>query len=109
MDTDKHRFDIQKPRYGTPCNHCGICCQLELCHIAEIAFSGQSAPCPALQKCADGYLCGLVAVEKSAGMELKIAKSLGIGCGCSMPDENTTPEEIAVFDKKSRALMFGEK
>lgn len=78
-----------KPKWGTTCNGCGLCCARELCVAAEMAFPGGSAPCPALKIRGDGKstYCQLVAIEIVAGMEPMLQKSLGIGKGCSMQDE----------------------
>ena len=78
-----------KPSYGSPCNGCGLCCTLSLCRAGEVAFPGQSAPCPALCYAVDGTrtYCGLVAEERRAGLNPFIAKVLGIGWGCSMKDD----------------------
>lgn len=27
-----------KPKYGDPCNQCGLCCMLEVCGIGKIVF-----------------------------------------------------------------------
>ena len=36
-----------------------------------------------------------------------IAKQLGIGCGCSMEDDDTTEEQAVEFDRRSREKVFG--
>lgn len=78
-----------KPKRGSPCNFCGICCAVELCVAGELAFPGASAPCPALKLRGDGKstYCQLVAVEIAAGLEPILQVSLGIGEGCSMDDD----------------------
>lgn len=100
-----------KPRSGTPCNGCGLCCALELCHVGELAFPGASAPCPALKIRGDGKstYCQLVAVEAAAGMTPMIRDGLGIGRGCSMPDgptfpvstENANPQSSLIAEPRS--------
>lgn len=77
-----------KPKFGSPCNGCGLCCAMELCEVAEIAFKGASAPCPALKLVPDGSrtYCELVAVEAMSDLPKMIAEALGIGAGCSMED-----------------------
>lgn len=96
-----------KPRYSQACNHCGICCALALCPIGEKAYPGHSAPCPALVVIEGQAKCGIVLTEERAGLEPIIRKVLGIGCGCSMEDEDTTEEQAAAFDARSRAMVFG--
>lgn len=99
---------VEKPRYASPCNHCGLCCRLSLCHVGELAFpTHTNGPCPALVECEDGSLCGLVIVEAQTGAERMIAKQLGIGCGCSMEDDDTTEEQAVEFDRRSREKVFG--
>lgn len=77
-----------KPAFGAPCNGCGLCCALELCPIAEIAFPGASAPCPALRLADDGsrFYCELVAIEIVHGLEPMLQHEIGIGKGCSMKE-----------------------
>jgi hypothetical protein len=89
-------IDLPKPRYGAPCNGCGLCCKLELCHVAEVALGSagaeQTLPCPMLIEDEGRYRCGMIAAEAMAveiGAVEKpvIAESLGVGIGCTMPDE----------------------
>lgn len=91
-----------KPRFGEPCNHCGLCCSLQLCELAEEAFEA-GPPCPALF---EGQ-CGLVRAESMLLKEPTLAKALGIGCGCSMPDDDTTDQQIIDFDTFSRRKVYG--
>ena len=117
MQTDSHArrpssatgcAPVEKPRYASPCNHCGLCCRLSLCHVGKLAFPTHTiGTCPALLQDKDGSLCGLVLIEAESGAERMIAKQLGIGCGCSMEDDDTTPEEAAEFDRRSREKVFG--
>lgn len=98
----------QKPRYAAPCNHCGQCCTLQLCPIGEMAFPKAVAPCPALVQKEGLALCKIVQTEKKAGMEPVIQKALGIGCGCSMPDTDTSDTTIAQFEQWSTVRMYGK-
>lgn len=81
-----------KPRFREPCNGCGLCCHAELCDVAEAAFPGQSAPCPAMVFQAGRVLCGFIIAEQASGLDPFLARGLGIGKGCSMPDENVVGE-----------------
>lgn len=77
-----------KPKYGSACNGCGLCCAIELCVAGKLAFPGASAPCPALKlrgDCKSTY-CQLVAIEIAAGLTPMLQNALGIGKGCSMND-----------------------
>jgi uncharacterized cysteine cluster protein YcgN (CxxCxxCC family) len=78
-----------KPKYGSPCNGCGICCAKELCVVGELAFPGASAPCPALKITSDGSrtYCELIAAETVFNLNPLLKQALGIGTGCSMKDE----------------------
>ena len=98
---------IEKPKYASPCNHCGLCCRLSLCHVGELAFGTKIGPCPALMESEDGSLCGLVLMEEMTGVEPIVRKQLGIGCGCSMEDDDTTDAEAAAFHERSMRMMFG--
>ncbi len=98
--------EITKPKYGNPCNHCGLCCRLSLCKIGEMAFPDHVlGSCPALVVAKDGQFCGLVAIERETKAEPMLQKILGIGCGCSMEDEDTTKEQALKFDRESRELV----
>jgi hypothetical protein len=99
---------IQKAKYSEPCNNCGICCELEQCPIAELAYPDSPLPCPALKKCGDKMICGLVHAEDALGIDKVIARSLGIGCGCSMPDVGTEEDEIETFNKLSFIKVYGK-
>jgi hypothetical protein len=77
-----------KPRFRTPCNGCGLCCHIELCEVGLAAFPSAQAPCPAMVFTAGRVWCGFVLAEEYSGLDKLIARGLGIGKGCSMPDEN---------------------
>lgn len=79
-----------KPRFRDACNGCGACCIAELCAAAEVLFD--AAPCPLLHWEFGRSWCGLViaeqiAVARDPTLTRSIAKGLGIGEGCGMPDE----------------------
>lgn len=77
-----------KPKCGSPCNGCGVCCASEVCPIGVLAYGDISAPCPALilSPCRSKAICGLVAIESDHEMEPLLKEQLGIGLGCSMDD-----------------------
>lgn len=78
-----------KPRHREPCNGCGLCCHIELCDVALAAFAdGTEAPCPAMTFEAGRVRCAFVLAEERSGLDKLLARGLGIGKGCSMPDEN---------------------
>lgn len=87
-----------KPPFASPCNGCGLCCQLELCVVGKLMFPLEEAPCPALVKRDGRTFCAVVLMEKQTGVDPLVARTLGIGHGCSMADPETTDEEIAAFD-----------
>src|SRR5262245_6460254 len=87
---------LNKPPFGDPCNHCGICCTLELCPIAEEHFPGAPLPCPALEYHDGFFRCGMVSrpsyhlgAKFNADEILSplMARAIGIGQGCGCPDE----------------------
>lgn len=96
-----------KPRFAEPCNHCGLCCKGQLCDLAQHAFPGASAPCPGLDIREDIALCSLLVTEAAAGMEPMLANALGVGCGCSMPDPDTTGDQVEEFDRVSFIRIHG--
>lgn len=49
-----------------------------------------------------------IAVEVS-NIEPLVTKMLGIGCGCSCPDANTTEDQMETFNKLSYIQMYGEQ
>jgi len=78
-----------------------------LCPAAEIAFPDGDVPCRALSYKNDAAFCGLVMIEEIAGLDPVVRKIIGIGCGCSCPDGNTTEKEIEEFDELSEKLVYG--
>lgn len=49
-----------KPKYGSPCNSCGQCCQTSVCPLGQHVLGPVDAPCPALRPQGEGFNCGLV-------------------------------------------------
>jgi hypothetical protein len=96
-----------KPSFAAQCNHCGVCCQGQLCELGQMAFPEASAPCPGLDVREDIALCSLVVMEAAAGFEPMLAKSLGVGAGCSMPDADTTEAQVEEFDRVSFIKIYG--
>jgi len=74
--------------------------------LAQIALSGASAPCPVLDVREDFALCKLVIAEAGARMEPVLANSLRVGCGCSMPDVETTDAQVEEFDQVSLIKIY---
>lgn len=65
----KTMMDKDKPKIGEPCNGCGLCCKLFVCHTGAFMlgltkYPGEKrlqGPCPALtQRSDDSYGCGIV-------------------------------------------------
>lgn len=84
---------LPKPRFGQPCNGCGVCCAVEVCAIGAMAFPGAEAPCPALKMAPDGKrtVCALVALEEAIGMPPVLREALAIGMGCDSEDGEEAP------------------
>ena len=80
----------EKPKFGEPCNGCGFCCAAEVCVVGK-AMHGDDcpAPCPSMEWVGGRFGCGLVRLAESCGPNagLLLRMMLGIGKGCSMPDE----------------------
>lgn len=72
-----------------------------------MAFPGAHPPCPGLVHIEGDYLCKIVLAETCIPGDPVITKSLGIGAGCSMPDDSTTDQEIIRFDQISAQRIFG--
>ena len=64
-----------------PCVGSGYCCKKVVCWEGLRAFGSVAAPCPALRKTADRYVCGLY-VDADGEEKERIASSLHIGAGC---------------------------
>jgi hypothetical protein len=45
---------LQKPRFGDPCNRCGVCCRKTPCLIANALLRQYSGACDALIEHSDG-------------------------------------------------------
>lgn len=77
-----------KPKFKEPCNGCGLCCAIEVCHAGKLVFGDIEGPCPALAMSRDRtrVVCSFVEVEIESGLEPILQRSLGIGLGCSMED-----------------------
>lgn len=82
-DEAAHAALARKPRYGTPCNSCGLCCMATLCKLAITVFGERPGPCPALMENDDGvsHRCGFVS-ESSAPYREAALFLIGAGDGC---------------------------
>jgi hypothetical protein len=50
----------RKPKHGSPCNSCGLCCATSRCQIGVQLF-GVGGACPALTPTGEGkYVCGVI-------------------------------------------------
>lgn len=88
--------ELVKPKFREPCNGCGLCCALELCILAEDAFPGASAPCPALEWDDGRAWCGMVRhpsrhlAVNFAGVDEVLSPlyliGIAAGQGCGMED-----------------------
>lgn len=108
-----------KPLIGEPCNGCGLCCMLAVCHtgaymMGMVQHWGErriDGPCPALTPRKDGsYACGLMVnprkwLGKSSYRGEVIAKhvgnciSAGTGCDELGTDDMITDEEETKLSK----------
>ena len=88
-------MSLTKPKFGDKCNGCGLCCAAELCDLAEDAFPGAAAPCPALEWEDGRAWCGMIrhpsrhlALNYNADQAVSdlFAQGIAVGQGCGMPD-----------------------
>lgn len=80
-----------KPLEGHPCNGCGLCCHLSLCDAAKLVLPDAVAPCPFMELHGGQFRCGLVMAEIEHGLPPRLQNWLGIGLGCSMTDDEDSP------------------
>lgn len=98
-----------KPRYGEPCNGCGMCCIAVQCVVSTALF-GEREICPALTQAGRSLVCGLM-IDTAAyvpdttqwgGKTLTEVFALmigsGIGCDAQADGEPDNPE--------ARRIMF---
>lgn len=82
---------IEKPKFGSPCNGCGLCCKMEVCAIGKGVFGADTpAPCPALIFENKRFWCKFVLAEDIARAPSLIGNALGIGKGCCADDMEVT-------------------
>lgn len=94
---------LLKPRYGAPCNGCGLCCTLALCFVAEKFFGErQEPPCPALIERDGRTWCGAVLAEQRRLLEEGqcVSIALMIGEGCTMPDGDSEKQAAGGDDER---------
>lgn len=108
---------MEKPAYGQPCNSCGLCCENELCPLAQFVFPRAQAPCPALESDGDRRVCGLVAnpvryapvrTSVNGADSMRAAGLLGIGAGIGC-DARLFGEEISPPPDFLRALQDAKR
>jgi hypothetical protein len=46
-------------------------------------------------------------MEEAAGVDKVVTRMLDIGCGCSMPDDDTTENQVKKFDKLTYLKVYG--
>ncbi|MHD0645023.1 hypothetical protein ACYPKM_05310 [Pseudomonas aeruginosa] len=52
-------LSLDKPKFGQPCNNCGLCCLVHVCDLGQAL--GDKEVCKALMTIeGGGYVCGLV-------------------------------------------------
>lgn len=85
---------LSKPLYGSPCNGCGLCCQLSLCEVAEAALPPHiQAPCPFLEYELGRTWCGLARdpakhLNNPQAGKVKPLMERYFGHGCGMEDRD---------------------
>ncbi len=83
----------KKPRHGTPCNGCGLCCLATVCSVGRQVLGRDDGPCPALRWHDGKSSCGLVvdpaayrpdaaSAHTTGAMGRAAALMIGAGDGC---------------------------
>jgi hypothetical protein len=87
---------VSKPKKGDACNHCGLCCMVSPCKLANELLDCRVGPCIALEK--EGNMCGLtkrpawylykeqVPLDEQKDVADIFSHLLGIGKGCDSED-----------------------
>lgn len=107
-----------KPRYGEPCNGCGMCCIAIQC-VVSVALFGEKELCPALTEAGNALACGLM-IDTAAhvpdmtawgGKALTETFSLmigsGIGCDGQTEDEPDDESTRLAMIAKANAKIAG--
>lgn len=51
---------LLKPKEGSPCNGCGVCCMTVPCSVAETVLDVHEGACPALEFSDGRHWCGFI-------------------------------------------------
>ena len=94
----------RKPKHGSPCNGCGVCCVASRCQVGRVLF-GEGGRCPALVQTGEvTYGCGVVQEIEDA--ELRDAALLliraGEGCDARINGEKINTEFHRQQDRSDR-------
>ena len=97
---------LPKPRFGKPCNGCGLCCSTERCGLAVQILGAGPGPCPALEWQEGRSWCGLlrnprrhlpsiallfVRGDEIGKFQCELASALAISSGCDSDDDCVVP------------------
>lgn len=113
---------LEPPKFGEPCNGCGMCCQQMPCGLASELLNCTEGPCVALELHNGAARCGLVmrptyylghmagfgdpelseAISLAASTLFK--EMLGIGRGCCSSDKQTRAFAKRMFAEKRQGL-----
>lgn len=100
---------LPKPKLNSPCNHCGMCCTVQPCELANEFLNCTEGPCIALERDGIKQVCGLVRrpayymfgehrPESETGhLSVLFANSLGIGRGCDADDVDPSVWQPVIF------------
>jgi len=103
-DIAKQVIAVSKPAYGSPCNGCGWCCQMEQCHLSREILGISEGPCKALEVEGGRTYCGIVRrpafymfgedvpASETGDISVMFAAALGLGHGCDADDPETHPQ-----------------
>ena len=100
---------LSKPLIGQPCNHCGMCCKLQVCRngayiLGLVSNLGDTVPgpCPAVVSKPGGqWVCGIALTPNryikrpypAAVLTRHFKNLIGSGLGCDELGENPTTEQ----------------
>jgi hypothetical protein len=81
----------KKPKHGSPCNQCGLCCIATVCPLGSIVFGKSNGPCPALEWEGGESRCGLV-TQNTGPVAEAAAHLIGAGTGCDARFNGEPPD-----------------
>ncbi len=97
-----------------PCNHCGLCCLIELCEIGQYIHGGpKRRRCPSLRWVGNGYTsrCGILEDAKEefkAEIAWIIAADEGCGIDAEVTDIKGKVSDFKMLPDRMKVLIATE-